>query len=249
MSDQTDRKDGPAKGTGLASSATKDCNCGCADCAEKKATANKSRRRFTQAGLVAPVILSLAGRPVWGSHGACSLSGDIFSANVSNIDHECTPGNGCTPGFWRNNYRAWDCTGWSPGTCLEWNPPENKCQELDATTGTTFMSVFGMDSTCLPGATLMEVLQECSGSLDWHAVGSVLNAQCSSVAFGATVDEVVKAYQMALSGLADPHVLKEVFDNMNNRGCPINAFGECEKNYSKNEVGECIFVRTSITDN
>lgn len=247
MSDRTDRKNGPAKDTGLASSATKDCNCGCADCAEKKATANKSRRRFTQAGLAVPVIMSLAGRPVWGTQGACSLSGDIFSANVSNIDHECTPGYGCTPGYWKNNYMGWNTTGYSPGECLEWEGRSGKCKKLDATVGTTFYFVFGYSPLCSGVTTMMEVLQECNGSLDWHAVGAALNAASSSIAYGASLQDVVRAYAMARKGLVTPEVLKDVFDNMNNRGCPINAHGECEDGYTKNQTGECIPVKTALT--
>jgi len=206
---------------------------------------NARRRTLIRGAAAAPLILSLASRPVWGTQGRCSLSGDIFSANVSNIDKECTDGHGCTPGFWKNNYLAWGCTGFSPGTCLQWNRAGTECQELDATTGTRFDAVFGYGPTCGGVTTLMEVLQVCNGSLDWHAVGAVLNAMCSAVYYGATAEEVVQAYAMARTGETDPLLLKDVFDNMNNRGCPLDAHGDCETGFSRNETGLCIPVKTS----
>jgi len=205
---------------------------------------NATRRRLVRGAAAAPIIMTLASRPVWGSQGRCSLSGDIFSANVSNIDKECTPGQGCTPGYWKNNIKGWPCTGFSPGHCEEWQG--NKCKKLDATTGTSFQAVFGYPPQCGGVNTLMEVLQECSGTLDWHAVGAALNAACSTVYYGASLDDVVRAYGMARTGETDPARLKDVFDNMNNRGCPIDAHGNCERGYTKNEVGECIPVRTSL---
>jgi hypothetical protein len=224
---------------------------------------NATRRHLIRGAAAGPIIMALASRPVWGSQGLimtlpsrpvwgsqgrCSLSGDIFSANVSNIDHECTAGQGCTPGYWRNNYKGWACTGFSPGTCMEWNQAGTQCQKLDATTGTTFEFVFGYPPQCAGVSTLMEVLQECPGTLDWHAVGAALNAACTSIYYGATLADVVQAYDMARTGQTDPQLLKDVFDNMNNRGCPIDAHGNCEMGYTL-EDGYCIPVKTSLTFN
>ncbi|WP_421621976.1 hypothetical protein [Alkalilimnicola ehrlichii] len=234
--DSTKQDQGPPK-----------AGCGCAG--ERP---NEARRRLTQAGLAAPLVLSLSARPVWGSQGRCSLSGEIFSANVSNIDHECTTGQGCTPGFWKNNTEAWDCTGYSPGQCIERNE-DGSCAVWDAFgAGTRFSDVFHTGPTCAPSyATLMEVLQSggqggCKGSLDWHAVGALLNAACNSVDYGATVEDVKEAYYMAREDAdTDPELVKDVFDNMNNRGCPIDRWGDCEDGYTKNELGQCIPVQTS----
>jgi len=137
-----------------------------------------SRRRFGKAGLAAPVMMTLASRPVWGTSQLCSLSGDIFSGNISDHDHTCSEGFGCTPGFWRNNTDAWPPTGFSPGRCLERHELDGTCKTWDAFgEGTLFADVFGFAPLCAPGyATLMEVLQTCSGRLDWHATGAALNA-------------------------------------------------------------------------
>ncbi len=217
---------------------------------------SRSRRRLTAAGLGGAMLVSLPAKSVWGAQGQCSLSGNIFSANVSNIDHDCTEGDGCTPGFWKNNWFAWDCTGYSPGTCIETNPPGNNCQLFDATveTGgaTSFEEVFGYKPECLSGSpSLMEVLQAggvCGGSLDWHAVGAVLNAACTSIDFGASVDEVVKAYSMAREDADKYTAVKNVFVYMNERFCPINNQGDCEDGYSRNEMGVCVEARTSSSD-
>lgn len=75
----------------------------------------------------------------------------------------------------------------------------------------------GNDST-----SLMDVLRNDSGVLDSHAVGALLNAAHSSVDFGATVDDVIKAYDMARDNPTKYEVaVKEVFDKMNNLGCPL----------------------------
>jgi len=207
-----------------------------------------TRRRFGKAGLAAPVMMTLASRPVWGTNQLCSLSGDIFSGNISDHDHrDCTEGFGCTPGFWKNNTDAWPPTGFSPGQCLERDEILGTCTLWDAFgEGTPFADVFGFTPLCAPGyATLMEVLQTCNGHLDWHATAAALNAAHPSIPFGASLAQVVAAYTKARNFEVDNEVLKDVFDNMNNRGCPLNAHGDCDDRFTRNEAGECIPVRTS----
>lgn len=207
-----------------------------------------TRRRFGKAGLAAPVMLSLASRPVWGTSQLCSLSGDIFSGNISNHDHrDCTEGFGCTPGFWKNNTDAWGPTGFSPGQCVSRNESDGTCSEWDAFgEGTPFADVFGFAPLCAPAyVTLMEVLQTCNGHLDWHATAAALNAAHPAIPYGATLTQVVAAYAKARNGEVGIEDLKDVFDNMNNRGCPLNAHGDCDDKFTRNEIGECIPVLTS----
>lgn len=237
------------------------------DSGHERDAPNQSRRRLAQAGLAAPLMVSLAARPVWGSQGYCSWSG-FMSANVSNIDHECGPGDGCTPGFWKNNWKAWGCVSpISPGKCTDFAGPN--CKEFDATAtagATTFASVFGVSPLCLPfaNATLMEVLQltpDCQGELDWHAVAAFLNATCGLVHYGTNPETIIDLYREArgleafygtFTGSLDhvtPEDVKDLFEYMNERGCPINAFGDCDAGYSREEVGEtdkCIKVKTSM---
>ncbi|WP_018936319.1 hypothetical protein [Thioalkalivibrio sp. ALJ24] len=212
---------------------------------------NPARRRLATAGLGGAMLVTLPAKSVWGNQGRCSLSGEIFSANVSDIDHECTKGQGCTPGFWKNNTEAWDCTGFDPGQCIERNE-DGTCAVWDAYgAGTRFDAVFHNSPTCAPPyATLMEVLQTCKGrDLDWHAVAAMLNAACNSVEYGATMEDVKQAYYMARTDAdTDAELVKDVFDNMNNRGCPIDRWGDCEDGYTKNEADQCIPVKTSQSD-
>ena len=213
------------------------------------APVNSSRRRFGKAGLAAPVIMTLASRPVWGSGtGKCSLSGDIMSGNVSrHDDYDCTTGYGCTPGFWKNNTAAWPA-GYDPGECIKYFKGE--CTEFNTTpdNATTFQEVFGSPPTCGGDAdsTLMWVLQTCNGTLDWHACGAVLNAANPGVIFGASVSDVVLAYQTALAE-GNQMLLKDVFDNMNNRDCPLNAHGECDDGFTNVDgtADECVPVTNS----
>lgn len=215
-------------------------------------TPRTSRRRFGKAGLAAPVIMTLASRSVWGTTGGCSLSGDIMSGNVSNRhdDYECTTGYGCTPGFWKNNTAPWEGTIASPGDCKEYNDDGVTCKVWNAyDVGTKFADVFGFPPSCVgPEATLMAVLHECKGpgKLDKHATAAVLNAAHPAIAYGATVMQVIEAWQNARTANADDReLLKNVFDSMNNRGCPLNAHGECKEGHMNNEIGECIPVQTS----
>lgn len=217
-----------------------------------------SRRRLAQAGLAVPVIMSLSARPVWASNtGACSLSGDIFSANLSNIDHKCTEGWGCTPGFWKENIPPWATTDFDPGDCTALKNDNGskggKCEAFDSSTGTKFIDVFGVSPNCGGAITLMDVLQTCNGTnanLEFHAVGAVLNASSSYVDYGATVQQVVEAYLKA----NDPTVtleiretVKYVFQNMNERSCPLNAHGLCNDGYvNQDGQGYCIPVVTSV---
>ncbi len=219
---------------------------------------NPSRRRLTAAGLAAPLLVSLAARPAWGNaRGGCSLSGDLMSGNLSHPDKEydCPGWAGCTPGFWRNNYLAWECTGYSPGMCTKATGRGGvNCKELNATVSrghaTSFAEVFDRTPPCptWDDPSMMEVLQNCPGSLEWHAVAAVLNAACHKVDYGYQVDDIREAYQLVVDSAllpgeqVDPEKLKDIFDNLNNRDCPINAFGDCDLKETHNYYGECIDV-------
>ena len=64
----------------------------------------KGRRRFIKTAIVtAPVILTVAGRPVWA--GNCSYSGQL-SGNLSDSDEPCG-GEGCSPGYWCHHLDMW----------------------------------------------------------------------------------------------------------------------------------------------
>lgn len=204
----------------------------------------QSRRRFVKVGLAAtPVLMSVASRPVWGS-GLCSLSG-LMSGNASQHTHECTQGYGCTPGFWRNHPLVWP-DPIVPGECSE-TGPSGKCQEWNADASTKFNEAFG----CGPTKSMMWMLHqsEWSGTLEFHAIASLLNAlKLPKIDFGADASEVINAYCDAKAGLIDADALHDTLDNMNNRGCPINAVGDCDDNFVVNEDGQCIPLSESEPD-
>jgi hypothetical protein len=189
-----------------------------------------SRRRLIKAGAAAPLVTTLLSRPAWGTY--CSFSGDILSGNLSNHDHGCSAGSGCTPGFWKNNLPPWQLTAYSPGTCVQWNN-KGECTAVNATTGTSFAGVFGYTSLVAGANSLMEVLQKGPGSspdnIDYHIVAAVLNATAFPQAYGPSETEIIDAYKKARSGDPDMSIEKvaAVVTFMNERGCPIDAHGDC----------------------
>lgn len=128
---------------------------------------------------------------------------------------------GCTPGFWKQAHHADSWQGYGPNT--------------------RFNRVF---ANAFPGKTLREVLQLRGGGLNAlgrHTVAALLNAAHDEVAYGMTVDEVVQAFNQAYAGtptrfkkrshkrshLARRHRdryedLKNLFEEYNERGCPLN---------------------------
>jgi hypothetical protein len=107
-------------------------------------TYSVERRRFLLKGALvsAPVILTVASRPVWaggrrhGGGGGCALSGQL-SGNLSQPEEECG-GEGCTPGYWMQDQHldSW-CTCFPPSTL--------------------FVDAFGVDA--FPGLTLLQVIR------------------------------------------------------------------------------------------
>lgn len=64
----------------------------------------KGRRRFIKSAIVmAPIILTVASRPVWARN--CTLSGQL-SGNLSDEGPPCG-GEGCTADFWEANPDKW----------------------------------------------------------------------------------------------------------------------------------------------
>ena len=216
---------------------------------DRRSGANQSRRRFTMAGLATPVLMTLASKPAWANN--CSLSGHM-SANVSNIEHECTFGVGCTPGFWGQNLAPWDLPWmdrFSYGRCVATNPA-GRCMAIDGSEGTLFVTIFTKDPLVSGATTLIEILRmgegvqgqgQSPGNIDFHVIAAVLNANAFE-GYGATEEQIVDAYLEARdAGDARLEELATVLDNMNNRGCPLNAHGDCKEtvNVDLNGDGYC----------
>jgi len=217
---------------------------------------DKSRRKFTTAGLTSPVIMSLFSQPAW-SAVACSPSG-LVSGNVSGQGAEpidCTGrGRGCTPGFWKNNPAAWiTATQFIPGQCVEWQG--QGCKQWNTGSGTKFIDVFGIPSVMdvvsgdgsveNPKSMLAVMLdhEEAGniGTFENHLVAAVLNADASPEIYGTTVQSILEALAAMDAGQISFGDLFDTLVAMNEAGsCYLNANGFCSDGMVSNELGECI---------
>lgn len=122
-------------------------------------------------------------------------------------------GEGCTPGFWKNNTGAW------PSTI---DPDDDFCSWFDCPAS---FDLARPESGTLQDLTLLEALDLRGGgvnALARHAVAALLNAE-SSVDFDLTVGEVQTAVNDALD---DPSTIEDVKDDLeelNEQGCPLAA--------------------------
>lgn len=190
-------------------------------------TSSTRRRLLKGAVSSAPVIFTVASRPVWARN--CSLSGQL-SGNLSDQDGTTCAGEGCTPGYWKNHPTSWH--------------PEISDALL-------FDSVFG--TNVFPGLTLGQVIQLCGQSgcsanninipmhckpysacvnlviaLGFHAVAALQNA-ATPVKYDLTVEEVINEVRAAyMSG--DKNIIeaqKNRLDAFNNQYCPGGGGPAC----------------------
>jgi hypothetical protein len=114
-------------------------------------------------------------------------------------------GEGCTPGYWKH-----------PQHFDSWTAPY--------TSSTLFSEVF---DNAFPGRTLVQVLRLNGGGLNAlgrHAVAALLSAASADVDYDLTVEEVISAFNAAYAS-GDAAMIssqKNVFDMLNNLGCPLN---------------------------
>ncbi|MGH1373997.1 MAG: hypothetical protein ACRBBW_18295 [Cellvibrionaceae bacterium] len=209
-----------------------------------------SRRNLAKAGAAAPIVLSLFSRPAWGV--ACSPS-SLASGNASGRHQSDCDGNGCTPGFWKNNLLAWQGTGFSPGTGIRWK--HGRCVEWNTVGATTFFDVFGfrpaISTSSSSAISLLDVMLEhqqasSEGTYENHLVAALLNAAKAPYIYGATVDEIVELARCAHNGIPyQGHQVtrQELFDlvvRMNEAGsCFLNAHAQCGPGYVEHD-GQCI---------
>ncbi len=112
-------------------------------------------------------------------------------------------GEGCTPGYWgrRQHFDSWT----SPYT-----------------TSTSFQSVFGVNA--YPGMTLLDVVNNPGPpkkQLGRMAVAALLNAASPGVDFDLTTAQVIAAFNAAWAS-GDYETTKDMLDDLNNQGCPLN---------------------------
>lgn len=114
-------------------------------------------------------------------------------------------GQGCTPGYWRQEHH-YD----------SWTAPY--------TPTTQFSDVF---ANAFPGKTLGEVVRLGGGGLNAlgrMAVASLLNAASANVSFDLTTAQVISQFNAAYASGRKGTIedVKNVLDMLNNQGCPLN---------------------------
>jgi hypothetical protein len=129
--------------------------------------------------------------------------------------HVPTPtGNqGCTPGFWKNNTKAWESTApnvYPKNTRLE-SAFNNVPDHLD---NKTFLEALKFQGNVGPEGRLLR-----------HAVAALLNTVHFDVAYQIGDESILKSMvNAALAGSkADMEALSSQLDRWNNAGCPLSA--------------------------
>ena len=195
-------------------------------------SADEKRRQILKGSLVVPpVVMSIMGKPAFGGHPQCGLSGQL-SGNLSEPQLICG-GEGCTPGYYKN-HRA-DLGAWHP----------------DLQPGLLYYDVFLVDP--FPGKTLGQVIGYCGEEnlvpdqdlnedlvagctpdsacrnlfiqLGFHSVAALQNAALADVSYDLTVAEVLQqtaaAYESGNKTAIE--TVKTDLDIFNNQGCPMDG--------------------------
>ena len=126
----------------------------------------------------------------------------LTAADTVTVDIVRKGGEGCTPGFWKQDQHFDSWVGFLPTDSFE--------------------DVFGVD---VPGdPTLLEALQSGGGGINAlmrHAVAALLNASNPDVDSDFTVDEVIALVQEAIE-TGDIERIKDILAAANEQGCPLN---------------------------
>ncbi|MGQ5523141.1 hypothetical protein ACUHMQ_07750 [Chitinimonas sp. PSY-7] len=131
-----------------------------------------ARRRLIKGAAVAPVLMSLASRPVMGAARRCSASG-FMSGNVSLQPGQSPSCGGLSPGYWKNH--------------TTWPAPY--------TPTTEFHSVFTSKSKYNYGTKSMQtVLNDYPGSFAFHAIACLLNAMSGFADYALKTGDVIKIW-------------------------------------------------------
>ncbi|MDM8000358.1 MAG: hypothetical protein QUS33_10235 [Dehalococcoidia bacterium] len=131
-------------------------------------------------------------------------------------------GEGCTPGFWKNNWKKWQ--GVEPGNA--WTNPYDG--------GDRFSDVFGRIITVRSGGrstisdpTLFQALNSTGGGIDAlarHGVAALLNAASPDIDYAFSVGDVIARVQAAIDS-GDYETTKDILAAQNEAGCPIDQQG------------------------
>lgn len=177
--------------------------------------AARTRRKLVAGGMAAPLLMTVAGRPVWAGGARCSPSA-LASANLSG--RHTFAGCGISAGWWAHtqNFSKW--------------PPQ-------ATSGTPFHSVFSgvkyKGAVLYEHKTLGQVISmtgagdDNPGNLGKHLVAAYLNAlqfptQGGRPGYPYTVNDVVNGYNLLDGGTETAFItFKTTLEAANNLYDPI----------------------------
>jgi hypothetical protein len=184
----------------------------------------KNRRRRRLGKLLGLPVLAVCGFAIAATLASVGLA-DITTTDTSSTNSTSTStstttttttttpegGEGCTPGFWKNNADKKGAT--------QWTDPYDP--------GDLVSSVFSAAPAPIGGKTLLAGLEQGGGQLDAltrHAIAAVLSAAHPDIDYPLTVSEIVAAVNAAyLSNDADVvEDLKDELDAFNNLGCDIS---------------------------
>ena len=175
----------------------------------------KKRRSRRLGKLLSLPVLAVCGFAIAGTLAGVGLATDSTttstSPSTSTSTSTTTPegGEGCTPGFWKNNA---DKKGAS-----QWTDPYDPTDLVS--------SVFADAPTAIGSKTLLAGLQQGGGDLDAltrHAIAAVLSAAHPGVDYPLTVAEIVDMVNDAYNGLTDVEDLKDLLAGFNEAGCSIS---------------------------
>jgi hypothetical protein len=164
------------------------------------------------------VISATSDIPVDGVSITRSTDGSVTPSGLTNSGPaekiwEAPPGGeGCTPGFWKQEQHFDSWVGFSPDQ--------------------KFSEVFGVDITLRAGGratiedpTLLQALEANGGGINAlarHAVAALLNASNPDVSFGFTADQVIQKVQDAIDNPDTMEAVKNELAAENERGCPLS---------------------------
>ncbi|MFD2165570.1 hypothetical protein ACFSJY_04765 [Thalassotalea euphylliae] len=176
------------------------------------------RRKFLKgAALGAPIISSIASKPVWGA-GICALSGSL-SGNMSNhgTQYSCDGPTGRSPGFWS---KWWKVTSSNSAHHQLGLKVLYNWREAGAWPSYSFSNIFG----ATPGAGVNDSLGHvmelggASNSFDRHVVAAYLSARhpMMSADVPYTAQQVIDAFQIVARqpGSTRANDIIEIFDSI-----------------------------------
>jgi hypothetical protein len=156
-------------------------------------------RSGRQLATVLAAFLAIGG----GSALAITTSGGSNSTSTSANTQYNTGGQGCTPGYWKNHTDVW--TGYSPS------------DSFNAVFGVNYNSSLTLGGALNLGGGGFEALAR-------HAAAALLNAASGDVNYGLEETQIKTLVQQAFA-TNNPEPTKNTFDQLNNVGCSIDAFG------------------------